>query len=247
MSKLCCSAKSSTRRVCRAPLKTLRERSQLFFSLLPAQKGGSAFDGRREFLEENGEEYDALNQALRRISAELEQLPQKPEQVFGFARRAQQLQVQLGFVMEDENPNTVFWIERRGFRGAARTRRRHQRTLVPTAASNVFVQATPIEVGPDSARMPVVETGNRGSHLRHPRGRRWLRLHPAASRPGSRARVHRAFAFRLRTAGDPVCAARPARSAHPAIHRPGLRPDPASARNHARPRLRALHQLRADE
>jgi ATP-dependent DNA helicase DinG len=99
-------------------IKALRERSQLFFSLLPVHEGRFAFDGRREFLEENGEEYDALNQALRRIGAELDQLPQKPEQVFSVARRAQQLQVQLSFVMEDENPNTVFWIERRGFRGS---------------------------------------------------------------------------------------------------------------------------------
>jgi ATP-dependent DNA helicase DinG len=127
-------------------IKTLRERSQLFFSLLPAHEGRFAFDGRREFLEENGEEYDALNQALRRIAAELEQLPQKPEQVFGFARRAQQLQVQLAFVMQDENPNTVFWIERRGFRGPARTRKASEESG-PHGRTNVFVQATPIEVG----------------------------------------------------------------------------------------------------
>lgn len=128
-------------------IKALRERSQLFFSLLPAHEGRFAFDGRREFLEENGEEYDALNQALRRIGAELEQLPQKPEQVFSVARRAQQLQVQLSFVMEDENPNTVFWIERRGFRGALRTRRASEDDSVH-GRTNVFLQATPIEVGP---------------------------------------------------------------------------------------------------
>ena len=96
----------------------MRERSQLFFSLLPANEGRFAFDSRREFLEENGEEFLALNQALYRLGAELEQLPQKPEEVFTLVRRAQQLQVQLRFVMENEDPNTVFWIERRGFRGA---------------------------------------------------------------------------------------------------------------------------------
>src|SRR5258707_1351267 len=105
-------------------IASLRERSQLFFSLVPAGEGRFSFDSRREFLEENGEEYDALNQSLRRIGAELEQLAQKPEQVFSLARRAQQLQVQLSFVMEDENPNTVFWIERRGFRGAPPPQRR---------------------------------------------------------------------------------------------------------------------------
>jgi ATP-dependent DNA helicase DinG len=98
---------------------SLRERSQLFFSLMPAGDGRFSFNSRKEFLEENGEEYDALNQSLRRIGAELEKKKKKPEQVFSIARRAQQLQVHLGFVMEDESPNTVFWIERRGFRVVA--------------------------------------------------------------------------------------------------------------------------------
>ena len=124
---------------------SLRERSQLFFSLVPAGEGRFSFDSRKEFLEENGDEYDALNQSLRRIGAELEQLPQKPEQVFSIARRAQQIQVQLAFVMENEDPNTVFWVERRGFRGAAPRRRGNE----PSAhgRTNVYLQATPIEVG----------------------------------------------------------------------------------------------------
>jgi ATP-dependent DNA helicase DinG len=128
-------------------IKALRERSQLFFSLMPTGDGRFAFAARREFLEENGEEYDALNNALRRIGAELEQLPQKPDQVFSIARRAQQLQVQLSFVMEDENPNTVFWIERRGFRGTVRSRRSSDEGNTGSR-TNVFLQATPIEVGP---------------------------------------------------------------------------------------------------
>ena len=63
-------------------IQSVRERSQLFFSLLPADEGRFAFDSRREFLEENGEEFLALNQSLHRLGAELEQLPQKPEEVF---------------------------------------------------------------------------------------------------------------------------------------------------------------------
>ena len=130
-------------------IQSLRERSQLFFSLLPAQEGRFAFDTRREFLEENGEEFLALNQALVRLAAEFEQLPQKPDEVFTLARRAQQLQVQLRFVMEDENPNTVFWIERRGFRRApgALARRKSSDDNHPGRRTNVYLQATPIEVG----------------------------------------------------------------------------------------------------
>ena len=126
---------------------SLRSHAQLFFSLVPSGDGRFAFDARREFLEENGEEYDALNHALRRIGSELERLPQKPDQIFSLARRAQQLQVQLAFVMEDENPNTVFWIERRAFRGAVRSRRPTEEQGA-SGRTHVYLQATPIEVGP---------------------------------------------------------------------------------------------------
>jgi ATP-dependent DNA helicase DinG len=144
-------------------IQSVRERSQLFFTLLPAGEGRFAFDSRREFLEENGEEFLAFQQALYRLGAELEQLPQKPEEVFTLTRRAQQLQVQLGFVMENEDPNTVFWIERRGFRGApgavskgrgfshAGARPFGNGASAPEGRlggrANVFLQATPIEVG----------------------------------------------------------------------------------------------------
>jgi ATP-dependent DNA helicase DinG len=130
-------------------IQSLRERSQLFFSVLPTGEGRFAFDTRREFLEENGDEFLALNRSLHRLGAELDQLPQKPEEVFALVRRAQQLQVQLGFVMENEDPNTVFWIERRGFRGApgAPARRKSPQERESSGRSNVFLQATPIEVG----------------------------------------------------------------------------------------------------
>jgi ATP-dependent DNA helicase DinG len=129
-------------------IQALRERSQLFFSLLPPSEGRFAFDSRREFLEENGDEFIAFNQALTRIGAELEQLPQKPEELFSLTRRALQLQVQLRFVMENEDPNTVFWIERRSFRGASGPRSRESSaTAGKSGRTNVFLQATPIEVG----------------------------------------------------------------------------------------------------
>ncbi len=146
-------------------IQSVRDRSQLFFSLLPANEGRFAFDSRREFLEENGEEFIALNQSLSRLGAELEQLPQKPEEAFTLTRRAQQLQVQLTFVMENEDPNTVFWIERRGFRGAfgssnhpalkgrdfshAGNAALEKGASAPEARGgrNIFLQATPIEVG----------------------------------------------------------------------------------------------------
>jgi ATP-dependent DNA helicase DinG len=114
-------------------IQGLRERSAFFFSLLPEGEGRYAFDSRREFLEENGDEFIALQQSLARLNSELENMPSKPEDIFAFARRAQELHVQLGFLMESEDHNTVFWIERR------RTGRERL---------NVSLQATPIDVGP---------------------------------------------------------------------------------------------------
>jgi ATP-dependent DNA helicase DinG len=98
-------------------------------------------------LEENGDEFLALNQALTRLAGELEGLPQKPEEIFNFVRRAQELQVQLGFAMESDDRNTVFWIERRGGRGRTSSPQRHRDTE-KTGRQNVFLQATPIDVGP---------------------------------------------------------------------------------------------------
>jgi len=145
-----------------AALGSLRERSQFFFSLLPPGEGRFAFETRREFLEENGDEFLALNHALTRLAGELEGLPQKPEEVFNFVRRAQEFQVQLGFAMESDDRNTVFWIERRG--GRINSPQRHPSTSLRAGSGkektgepsqsfrggrlNVFLQATPIDVGP---------------------------------------------------------------------------------------------------
>jgi ATP-dependent DNA helicase DinG len=131
-------------------LGSLRERSQFFFSLLPPGDGRFAFDTRREFLEENGDEFVALNQSLTRLAGELEGLPQKPEEVFNFVRRAQEIQVQLGFALESEDRNTVFWIERRGARmvGRGGQNSRPSGSEGSRGRQNVFLQATPIDVGP---------------------------------------------------------------------------------------------------
>jgi ATP-dependent DNA helicase DinG len=114
-------------------IKSVRERAAFFFALLPAGDNRFAFENRREFLEENGDEFLGLQQSVTRLSSELENIPSKPEEVFNFCRRAQELQVQLSFLMESEDRNTVFWIERR--RGGREK-------------MNVFLQATPIDVAP---------------------------------------------------------------------------------------------------
>jgi ATP-dependent DNA helicase DinG len=116
-------------------LGRLRERARFFFGLLPQGEGRFAFTGRDKFLEKHGDDYAAVMQALARIFSELEVLPKKPDEVFGFARRTQELQTQLAFIMESEDKNTVFWIDWRGEGRKTRTRQAH-----------IILQATPIDV-----------------------------------------------------------------------------------------------------
>ena len=112
----------------------VRERSQFFFSLLPPGDGRFAFENRADFLEENGDGYIGLQNTLMRLYAELQSVAEKPEEVHNLCRRVEELRVQLGFVMESNQKNTVFWIERRGSRAGRGERQ------------NVFLQATPISV-----------------------------------------------------------------------------------------------------
>jgi ATP-dependent DNA helicase DinG len=124
----------------------VREHAQLFFTILPPGDGRFAFENRAEFLEENGDEYLGLQNALNHLYTELQGIPKKPDEVHAMTRRVEELRMQLGFIMEAEQKNTVFWIERRGdSQGFARTG-------APGASKrrggqqNVFLQATPISV-----------------------------------------------------------------------------------------------------
>ena len=116
----------------------VRERSQFFFALIPPGEGRFAFENRAEFLEENGDEYLGLQNTLMHLYTELQAIPDKPEEVHNLSRRVEELRVQLGFILESNQRNTVFWIERRGerrgFRGGS------------GGQQNVFLQATPINV-----------------------------------------------------------------------------------------------------
>jgi len=118
--------------------RSLFERAQFFFSLLPPGEGRFAFTNRPGFLEEHGDEYQGLLKALERLHAELELIPQKPEEVFNFSRRTEELRMQLAFLLESNDRNTVFWVERRGGEAAGRR--------AGGGNKNVFLQATPIDV-----------------------------------------------------------------------------------------------------
>ncbi|HET9790360.1 MAG TPA: ATP-dependent DNA helicase [Candidatus Angelobacter sp.] len=116
-------------------LARLRERSRFFFGLLPAGDGRFAFSNREGFLIKHAKDYEAVMNSLEYVFSQLELLPKKPEEVFNFARRTQELQKQLAFIMESEDKNTVFWIEWRGEGRKGRGSHGH-----------VILQATPIDV-----------------------------------------------------------------------------------------------------
>ena len=126
-------------------IKSLRERSQFFFALLPENDNRFAFQGRQDFLERHGDDYMALTNSLGRLAAELKTTKPEPEEAPALIRRVNEIAVQLSFIMESEDRNTVFWIERRGGgrRNNPRARKQEQSAF---GRQHIFLQATPIDV-----------------------------------------------------------------------------------------------------
>jgi ATP-dependent DNA helicase DinG len=114
----------------------LRERARMFFGALPMNTSGEGrmqFANREEFLETQGDLYIALLNSLHRLEGELEHV-RGVEEAPGLKKRAADIREHLKFLMEADDRNTVFWLERRS---AGRGRE---------AARNTYLQATPIDV-----------------------------------------------------------------------------------------------------
>jgi len=120
--------------------QTARERARMFFAALPRGSGnrGSGSEGRmpflnrEEFLETQGELYLGLLNALHRLEGELERV-RGVEETLPLRKRAADIREQLKFLLEADDRNTVFWLERRGGRGHG-------------SAPVTYLQATPIDV-----------------------------------------------------------------------------------------------------
>ncbi len=120
--------------------QTARERARLFFAALPRGSGnrGSGSEGRmpflnrEEFLETQGDLYLGLLNALHRLEGELERV-RGVEETLPLRKRAADIREQLKFLLEADDRNTVFWLERRGGRGHG-------------SAPVTYLQATPIDV-----------------------------------------------------------------------------------------------------
>jgi ATP-dependent DNA helicase DinG len=141
--------------------QSLRERSRLFFSSLPAgpsDLGRLEFIDRADFLEARGDAYIGAANALQRLEGELERL-REVDEATGLRKRAADIRNHMKFLLESTDPNTVFWIERRatsGLRNAARNAREPgvsrlasepwERAPLSPQAFTTHLQATPIDV-----------------------------------------------------------------------------------------------------
>lgn len=144
----------------------VRERSKLFFNSLPvgpSHLGRLEFTGRADFLEARGDAYLATSNALVRLEGELDRLKEVDEAP-GLRKRAADIRNHMKFLLEADDKNTVFWIERRAMGGLRNAARMQPRTTALTSAPPVLsgavakdsgsayqsfsthLQATPIDV-----------------------------------------------------------------------------------------------------
>ena len=129
-------AKKSLSASLTAAAELVRERGRMFFAALPEPKGAEGrmpFADREEFLEQSGDVYLGLVNALERLTGELERL-RGVEEASGLKKRTADLASQLTFLLESTDRGFVFWIERRNSTGMRQ------------AGSNTWLQATPIEI-----------------------------------------------------------------------------------------------------
>ncbi len=122
---------------------TMKERARMFFGVLPMETTGAGrmpFDNREAFLEESGDYYTAVLNALTRLEGELEHL-KNVDEAPGLRRRAAEIRAHLSFLLESPDRNTVFWIERRAMGGVRAAARGHGNPMLHTQ-----LQATPIDV-----------------------------------------------------------------------------------------------------
>ena len=143
-------AKNATSSGIESALGIVRDRARLFFAALPVAGGAGSgagvgrmpFNERADFLESSGDVYLSVSNALQRLEGELEQL-KNLEEAPGLRKRATDIRNHLKFLLESEDKNTVFWIDRRpagGVRAAGRGGAMGQ------GAFHTHLLATPIDV-----------------------------------------------------------------------------------------------------
>jgi ATP-dependent DNA helicase DinG len=122
----------------------LKDRSRMFFAALPTEQqplGRMPFDHiqRESFLESDGDTYLGALNALQRLEDELSNI-KNVDETKGLVKRTNDIRQHLKFLLESDDPNTVFWIERRATGGVRNLTRSAQPHF------NTQLQATPIDV-----------------------------------------------------------------------------------------------------
>ncbi len=107
-------------------LERMNEIAEQFFGAFDDVKGRGPFNFRAAFLQNHGEAYQNLLASLELLYSQLKVINEAPAEVQPLVTRTVALREELHFVMEEDDENYVFWVERRG-RG-------------------FFIQATPIEI-----------------------------------------------------------------------------------------------------
>ncbi len=107
-------------------LKALAGEAERFFVLFPEQEGRSGFTGHKRFLEKHGEPYRRLAAALELLETRLSLAKDAPEETAPLVRRLKVQRETLAAFLEGEDPDYVYWVERRG--------------------RNLTLQATPVNV-----------------------------------------------------------------------------------------------------
>ena len=107
-------------------LKSLAGEAERFFALFPEQEGRSGFTEHKRFLEKHGEPYRRLAAALELLETHLSLAKDAPDEVAPLVRRLKAQRETLAALLEGEDPDYVYWVERRG--------------------RNLTLQATPVNV-----------------------------------------------------------------------------------------------------
>jgi ATP-dependent DNA helicase DinG len=160
-------AKQASTAAIESATETLRERARIFFAALPYDTSSSAessiatldapanaspfaglgrmpFEQRAEFLEERGDTYTGALNALTRLEGELDRL-KGVDEAPGLRKRTSDIAMHLKFLLESQDPNTVFWIERRAAGGVRAFAQKAARG-VGHLSHHTHLQATPIDV-----------------------------------------------------------------------------------------------------
>ncbi len=156
-------AKQASTAAIESATATLRERARIFFAALPSDAAHPPtdsiaaidappsaspstgpvrmpFEQRAVFLEEFGDTYTGALNALTRLEGELDRL-KNVDEAPGLRKRTSDIATHLKFLLESQDPNTVFWIERRAAGGV-----RNLARAAGHASHHTHLQATPIDV-----------------------------------------------------------------------------------------------------